>query len=95
MKINNILIQPVLTEKATNSVKNNVYTFHVSQKANKEQIKKTLELLYQVKVNMIHILNRKGKLKKVGRSMRKKQLPDTKIAYITLKEGKINLFPQP
>ena len=92
MKINDVLIQPVLTEKAINGVKNNMYTFHVAQNANKEQIKKTLESLYEVKVDTVHILNRKGKLKKVGKTMRKKQMSDIKIAYITLTKGKINLF---
>lgn len=95
MKINSVLIQPVLTEKATNGIKNNVYTFRVAQNANKEQIKKTLESLYQVKVDTVNILNRRGKLKKVGKINRKKQLSDVKIAHIKLKEGKINLFPQP
>jgi large subunit ribosomal protein L23 len=95
MKINDVFIQPVQTEKATNSVKDNVYTFHVSQRANKDQVRKTLESLYQVKVKSVHILNRKGKQKKVGKKMRKKQLPNVKIALIALKEGKINLFPQP
>jgi len=94
MKINQILIKPVLTEKATNLTKKNIYSFQVNKTANKYQIGKVLEKIYKVKIDKIFILNRLGKKRKIGRKMITKKLPDKKIAYIKLKEGKINLFPQ-
>jgi large subunit ribosomal protein L23 len=94
MKIETVLIHPVLTEKATNLVKDNVYTFIVSEKANKFQIKEAVEKLYKVKVSAIKSVTRKGKQKKVGRRMITKQLSDKKIVYIKLAEGKIDIFPQ-
>ncbi len=94
MKINEVILKPVLTEKATNLAKEKTYMFEISLKANKNQVKKTLEKLYGVKVGRVRIMVRKGKERRVGRRMKNQQLPDTKIAYVELREGKIDLFPQ-
>lgn len=94
MILNEILIKPVLTEKATALVKNKVYTFEANKKANKNQIKNVLEKIYKVKVGSVRILLRKGKKKKVGRRMKTVALPDKKIVLVKLIEGKIELFPQ-
>lgn len=94
MKINEVLIKPIVTEKATNLAQRKVYAFEVNPKANKNQIKGALEELYQVKASEVKVMIRKGKQRKVGRRMARKKLPDSKIAYITLQEGKIDLFPQ-
>jgi len=94
MKINNVIIAPVLTEKATGLVKDQVYMFEVNSKANKFQIKEVLEKLYPVKVATIRVMVRKGKSRRAGRRMTTKRLSDRKIAFIKLKEGKIDLFPQ-
>ncbi len=91
---NRILLKPVLTEKATTMAKTNTYTFEVHTKANKNQISHTLEQLYKVKVDGVRIMNRKGKTRRAGRKMQTRVLPDIKIAYITLKEGTIDLFPK-
>jgi large subunit ribosomal protein L23 len=94
MQINEVLIKPILTEKATNLTKNQVYMFEVNKKANKHKIKEALEKLYKVKVAKVKVMIKKGKTKKAGRKMKIKQIPDRKIAYIKLTEGKIDLFPQ-
>ncbi|MFH0979636.1 MAG: 50S ribosomal protein L23 [Candidatus Roizmanbacteria bacterium] len=94
MKINDVIIAPILTEKATNLVKDQVYMFEVNLKANKFQIKEILEKLYKVKVSDVRLMIRKGKSRKFGRRMTTKKLADRKIAFIKLKEGKIDLFPQ-
>ncbi len=94
MNIKEVIINPVLTEKATDLAKNQVYMFSVNLKAKKPQIKTVLEKIYKVKVSSVRILIRKGKSKRSGRKMVTKKLPDRKIAYIKLKEGKIDLFPQ-
>ncbi len=94
MRKEQVLIKPILTEKATNLVKGQVYMFEVAPLANKFQIKQALEQLYKVKVGEVRILMRKGKTRKVGRRMVIKQLPNRKIALIKLIEGKIDLFPQ-
>lgn len=94
MKINEVILKPVLTEKATSNVKNNVYTFIVNIDANKYQIKEAVEKLYKVKTGVVKVITRKGKIKKAGPRLTKKRLPDQKIALVKLKEGKIDLFPQ-
>lgn len=94
MNIDQVLIEPVLTEKATNMSKHSVYLFSVHLDANKFQIKKAVESLYKVKVDSIRIMVRKGKNKRVGRKSKTKQLPNVKMAFVNVKEGKIDLFPQ-
>lgn len=94
MKINKILLKPVLTEKATGLVKDGVYTFEVDQKASKSQIRSAIEGLYQVKIGAITTQVRKGKIKKVGRRLAPKTLSDHKLAFIRVKTGSIDLFPK-
>ena len=94
MKINEIIVAPVLTEKATNLVKNQVYMFLVNPKASKSQIGKVLESLYSVKVSSVRTMTKKGKEVKRGKRMTTKKLPDQKIAFVELREGKFDLFPQ-
>ena len=93
MIINKVLIKPILTEKATNLVQNNVYMFEVDLKANKHQVKQALETLYKVKTGEVKIMIRKGKEKKLEKRIIKKTA-DRKIAFVKLIEGKIDLFPQ-
>jgi len=94
MKINNVLIKPVLTEKTTTLAKNNVYVFVVNLKANKDKVKEVVEKLFKVKVGVVRILIRKGKIRKTGKKMIPKKQSDRKIAFIKLEEGRINIFPQ-
>ena len=94
MKINETIIAPVLTEKATNLVKNQVFMFLVNPKASKSQIGKVLESLYSVKVSSVRTMTKKGKEVKRGKRMTTKKLSDQKIAFVKLKEGKLDMFPQ-
>lgn len=89
-----VLISPVLTEKATNLTKEKVYTFVVAGHANKNQVKEALEVMYKVTVDKVRVFNRKGKEKRTGKKMSARKLPDEKIARVTIKDGKIDLFPQ-
>lgn len=93
MDFKDIIIEPVLTEKATNLAKNNVYMFKVNLKANKFQIKNLIEKVYQVKVEFVRSIIKKGKKKRLGRRMITKKLSNKKIVYVKLKEGKIDIFP--
>lgn len=94
MQIDQIIIKPLITEKSTNAVKSNYYAFIVDKDANKFQIKNALEELYSVKVGKVKIVNRKGKKRRVGRMRREKKLPDTKIAYVKLLKGSLEIFPK-
>lgn len=94
MRINDVIIAPILTEKATNLVKNQVYMFEVHLKATKYQIKEVLEKLYSVEISNIRTMVRKGKIRKVGKKMIPKKITDKKIAFVKVVKGKIDIFPQ-
>lgn len=94
MKVNDIFIKPILTEKGTQNAAKKVYMFEVNRTVNKYQISTFLEKIYKVKVDHVRISVRKGKVQRVGKRMMPRKNSDKKIAYISLKEGKIDLFPQ-
>lgn len=89
-----VILNPVLTEKSTENAQKKVYCFEVSEDSNKNQIKETLEKMYEVTVNNVKTMIRKGKEKRVGKKGKSKMMPPRKIAYVTLKKGTLDLFPQ-
>ena len=80
-----IIVSPVITEKATNLTEQNKVVFRVSSKATKPQIKEAVEKLFDVKVTGVNTLVTKGK-KKIFRGLRG-QRSDVKKAIVTLAEG--------
>ncbi len=56
-----LVVRPLLTEKASFLETNNQYVFIVDEKANKPEIKKEIERLFNVKVKKINIINKKRK----------------------------------
>lgn len=81
-----IILRPVITEKSTLlKEKNREVCFEVNPKANKIEIKKAAEQLFKVKVERVRVQNKRGKMRRVGRSAGKKK--DWKKAYVKLKEG--------
>lgn len=86
MKKEDVLIQPLITEKtAKSSESNNYYGFQVALKANKNQIKEAVESLYDVKVLGVKTSIRPGKMKRVGKNISK--TGKTKKALVQLSEG--------
>ena len=63
-------------------------------KANKNQIKEAVEVLFNVHVSSIKTLIRKGKVKRVGSKMKLKTRPNVKKAFVTISEGKIDVIPK-
>jgi len=80
-----LIVAPVITEKATIASESNQFVFKVRREATKPQIKAAVEKLFDVKVTAVNTLVRKGK-NKVFRSMRGKQ-QDVKKAVVTLADG--------
>ncbi|GEP10814.1 MULTISPECIES: 50S ribosomal protein L23 [Methylobacterium] len=80
-----VIVSPVITEKATNLTEQNKVVFRVAPKATKPQIKEAVEKLFDVKVTGVNTLVTKGK-KKFFRGQRG-QRSDVKKAIITLAEG--------
>ena len=86
MKISYDVIKSLLqSEKSTNMMELNKYTFSVANRANKVEIKKAVEDIYKVKVLNVNTLKMHGKKKRVRYILGKK--PDWKKAVVTLKEG--------
>ena len=83
---NGVLLRPILTEKTTFGIEVlNAYVFEVHPSANKIQIRKAVETLFDVKVTKVNVRNRKGKRKRVGKSVGYGK--DTKHAVVTLAAG--------
>ena len=80
-----LIVAPVITEKATIASDSNQFVFKVRRDATKPQIKAAIEKLFDVKVTAVNTLVRKGK-SKIFRGMRGKQ-QDVKKAVVTLADG--------
>ena len=80
-----IIVSPVITEKATAASDYNQVVFNVKKTATKPQIKAAIEQLFEVKVVSVNTLVRKGK-SKMFRGFRGRQ-SDVKKAVVTLAEG--------
>ncbi|MDH4982898.1 50S ribosomal protein L23 [Hyphomicrobium sp. D-2] len=80
-----VIVSPVITEKATLVSEANQIIFNVAPRATKTEIKAAVEQLFKVKVTAVNTLVRKGKLK-AFRGRRALQ-SDTKKAIVTLAEG--------
>ncbi len=80
-----VILAPVITEKATLASEANQVIFRVNPQATKPEIKAAIESLFKVKVKAVNTVVRKGKLR-VFKGM-KAMLSDTKRAIITLEDG--------
>ncbi|WP_031517212.1 50S ribosomal protein L23 [Desulfofalx alkaliphila] len=86
-----IIKKPVISEKSTELLADNKYTFWVDNDANKVEIKQAVESLFKVKVEKVNTINVKGKRKRVRQFVGK--TPDRKKAIVSLREGdKIEIF---
>lgn len=87
--IYSVLQGPCLTEKAALLQENDgKVIFKVHSKANKIEVKKAVELMFNVKVRDVKTAKIHGKKKRVGKTVG--FTSDWKKAYVTLSEGKIN-----
>ena len=93
-KANSVILEPVLTEKATKLAQKQVYMFKVSKDANKNQIREVLKKTYQVEVGDVRSFNRKGKTVRKGKKMRPRTLATQRIVFVKVTKGKIDVFPQ-
>lgn len=81
-----IVRRPLVTEKGTTlSETSNMYVFEVAPDANKVEIQKAVEKLFDVNVVQVNTMLRKGKTKGLG--FRSWKRPDQKRALVKLKAG--------
>ncbi|MFV1951208.1 MAG: 50S ribosomal protein L23 [Nitrospinota bacterium] len=90
--IYSIIKRPLVTEKSTGLIAtDNKVTFKVALNANKDEVKKAVEMIFDVTVLRVNTLRMKGKEKRLGRNIGRR--PDWKKAMVTLKEGdRIEIF---
>jgi large subunit ribosomal protein L23 len=80
-----VIVKPIITEKATTLSEHNQLVFRVARHATKPEIKEAVEKLFDVKVKSVNTIVRKGK----QRNFKGKRaiLSDVKNAVVTLEEG--------
>lgn len=88
-----LILKPIVTEKATLLLEQNKYVFDVVLKATKPEIKAAIESLFDVKVAAVNTIRPPRKKRRVGKYIGFKPL--YKRAIVTLREGdSITLFPE-
>lgn len=81
-----VLVAPLISEKSSVAAEqNNQVVFKVTTDATKPEIKAAVEMLFEVKVDAVKVANMKGKTKRFGQKMGRRN--DWKKAYISLQEG--------
>jgi len=81
-----VLVAPIVSEKATSAAeKNNQVLFKVLRDATKPEIKAAVELMFKTKVEAVTVSNVKGKQKRFGRMLGRRN--NWKKAYVRLAEG--------
>ncbi|MBK9293090.1 MAG: 50S ribosomal protein L23 [Oligoflexia bacterium] len=86
-----IIRRPLVTEKGSQHLKDNVYSFEVLSEASKGQITKAIEEVFKVKVDTVRTINSRKRAKRVGRFLG--SVTHYKKALVKLKEGhKIKIF---
>ena len=81
-----VLVEPIVSEKATAvAEKHNQVLFKVLRNATKPEIKAAVELMFKVEVEAVRTINQRGKEKKFGKSMGRRD--HIKKAYVSLKKG--------
>jgi len=88
-----VVYTPVVTEKTTEQMESSIYTFVVNQKANKLDIAKAVEKLWDVTVHDVRTMRYSGKMKRasIGRRMKggtgMGRRPSFKKAVVQLADG--------
>ena len=85
-RLASVLLAPIVSEKATAvGEQHNQVLFKVLRYATKPEIKAAVELMFKVEVEAVNVVNVKGKVKKFGRSIGRRD--HVKKAYVSLKAG--------
>ena len=79
------ILSPIITEKSTNISEQNKIVFKVPSKANKKNLKKSIEKIFKVNVTKINIINKRNRIKTTRG--KKVKIKGYKKAIITLKKG--------
>lgn len=90
MEITEIIRQGIITEKSVMLQEKNKYTFRVALGANKIDVRRAVEQLFNVQVVSVNIIRMPGKVKMIrrrGAPPQRKEAREWKKAIVTLREG--------
>lgn len=93
MKLGNVIVRPLITEKSTSLTGINQYCFEVAPNAGKSAVRNAVEDAFKVDVVAVKTLIVPGKTKRMLKSKKLAKLSKWKKAFVTLKKGQsIGLF---
>ena len=85
MNPNDVILAPVLSEKAVMAMQAGKYTFYVHPRANRVQIKEAVETVFEVDVTQVNLVKVRSKTKRMGRFSGRTE--ERLKAIVTLKPG--------
>ena len=77
-----IIKKPLLSEKSYEGIATKNYTFIVDKRATKTEVKQAIQEIFKVSVEKVNILNRAGKIKRMGKNEGRR--PGYKKAFVNL-----------
>ena len=92
MDARDIIKRPVITERSSDLMAEDKYTFDVDVRANKTQVKHAIEEIFEVKVEKVNIMNVVGKEKRMGRYVGMTAATKKAIVTLTEKSKEIEFF---
>ena len=87
-----VIIKPVISERSMEDAQAKKYTFKVATDANKTEVKKAVEEIFDVEVKKVNIMNVVGKKKRMGRTVGKTAATKKAIVTLTPASKEIEFF---
>lgn len=87
-----VIIKPVISETSMDNAQVKKYTFKVVTNANKTEVKKAIEEIFEVQVDKVNIMNVRGKVKRMGKNVGKTAATKKAIVTLTEKSKEIEFF---
>ena len=92
MTAHDIIKKPIISERSMGNTQDKKYTFEVAKNANKIQIRKAIEEIFDVKVEKVSTVNVLGKFKRMGKTMGKRADYKKAIVKLTQDSKTIEIF---
>lgn len=87
-----IILQPIVTENSMDMMEEKKYVFKVARGANKSEIKKAVEKIFDVKVEKVNTMNMTGKKKRMGANVGRRANWKKAIVKLTEESKEIQFF---
>lgn len=87
-----VILKPVISEKSMDQAPDKKYTFKVATDANKTEIKKAVEEIFDVTVKKVNVVNVNGKVKRMGRNVGRTSAYKKAIVTLTSDSKEIEFF---